>query len=464
MAYPLLPRVVPLCLSCYPASMTRRRRVLVVGSGGREHALAWALWRSPSVEEVVVAPGNAGCEHPAQDGAAAMRTARLASLEPEAILALARGERVDLVVIGPESALCAGAVDALSRAGIEAFGPSRDAARLEGSKAFLKRFAARHGIPTAPFAIFTEAAQAEHYIAERNRPVVVKADGLCAGKGAIVTEHQGEAIEAVRDMLDRGRFGEAGRTVIVEDRLTGMEMSVQALCDGQHLMVLPVARDHKRVGDGDSGPNTGGMGALAPVLVPQEQMHRIETEVLWPTVEGMRTEGTPFRGVLYAGLIVTDDGTPYLLEHNVRFGDPECQVLMPLLDGDVAELLASVARGRLEPAHVEMAPRRHAVVVVLAAEGYPHDPRRGDPIRGLDSAAPALGFPERGAMLFHAGTTTKDGAVVTAGGRVLGVTGVGPTLEQARTSAYQAVNGISFRGMHFRHDIAQKQRGPEQTP
>jgi phosphoribosylamine---glycine ligase len=229
-------------------------------------------------------------------------------------------------------------------------------------------------------------------------------------------------------------------------------------------MVLPVARDHKRVDDGDVGPNTGGMGAFAPVLVAAEQLGRIEREVLWPTVEGMRAEGTPFRGVLYAGLMVADDGTPYLLEHNVRFGDPECQVLMALLDGDLGALLASVVRGELNPAHVAVSARRHAVVVVLAAEGYPHEPRRGDAVSGLGSAAPELGFPERGAMLFHAGTAVRDGAVVTAGGRVLGATGVGASLEQARASAYQAVGGISFPGMHYRRDIAQKQRGAEPTP
>ena len=427
--------------------------MLVVGSGGREHALAWALSRSASTAQVIVAPGNAAaCAGPGVDGGM-IRAAPLAALEPEPIVALAQRERADLVVIGPEGPLCAGAADALTAAGISVFGPSAAGARLEGSKAFLKRFATRHQIPTAPYEIFTEPGPAERYVAERGKAVVVKADGLCGGKGAIVTSQPDEAIEAIRDLLVRRRFGEAGRTVIVEDRLSGEELSVLALSDGERLQVLPVARDHKRLGDGDAGPNTGGMGAYAPVPVDASLLDRIEREVLRKTIHGMRAEGTVFRGVLYAGILVSADGTPFLLEHNVRFGDPECQALMPLLDGDLGALLGSIAAGRLEPEHISVARDRHAVTVVVAASGYPGSPRRGDTIAGLPQAVPRE-FPLRGAAVFHAGTRCSADSVLTDGGRVLGVTGVGSSLARARAQAYQAVATIRFAGMQLRRDIA----------
>ncbi|MBI4700040.1 MAG: phosphoribosylamine--glycine ligase [Deltaproteobacteria bacterium] len=428
--------------------MSAARRVLVVGSGGRENALAWALSRSPSVAEVVVAPGNGGSEVPGGAGRAPRRRAALAATEPAAIVALCREQAASLVVVGPEAPLCAGAVDALAEAGIAAFGPGRAAARLEGSKAFAKRFASRHGIPTPPYGVFERLADAERYIAGRGRPVVVKADGLCAGKGVVVCDTAEQAAAAAQHMLQEGCFGEAGRAVVIEDRLAGAELSVHAVTDGESMLVLPVARDHKRVGEGDSGPNTGGMGAYAPVAVAPQLLARIEAEVLRPALAGMRAQGTPYRGVLYAGLMIDAQGDPSLLEFNVRFGDPETQALAALLDGDLADLLDSAARGRLDPRAVQVAAGRHAVVVVLAAAGYPGAARRGDPVSGIEAAED---IPET--RVHHAGTSLQDGALVASGGRVLGVTSCGTSLERARERAYAAAARVHFAGMHYRRDI-----------
>ena len=429
------------------------RRVLVLGSGAREHALARALSRSVSVAEVVVAPGNAGMAEERPGCAPIRRSALTAGLAPDSVVELARRERADLVVVGPEAPLVAGAVDALEDAGILAFGPRREAAMLEGSKAFLKRFATRHGIPTAPYVIATTFAEAEAAIRRRGAPIVVKADGLCAGKGVVVASTAAEALGAARAMLDERCFGEAGATVVIEDLIPGVEVSVLAVSDGERLFLLPPARDHKRVGDGDAGPNTGGMGAFAPVphgeggLSP-ELLARIERTILRPTIEGMSTEGRPFRGLLFAGVMITPAGEPFLLEHNVRFGDPECEVLLALLDGDVAELLASAARGALDTGTMAIDPGRHALTVILAAAGYPAAPRTGDPIRGVARAS-AL----EGVLVHHAGTAEQDGELVTAGGRVLAVTATGASLTEARARAYRAVDEISFEGMHYRRDI-----------
>lgn len=421
----------------------------MLGSGAREHALARALARSTTTAEVLVAPGNAGTVEEDGAGWASIRRIEDARLEPADVVELARREDVDLVVVGPEGPLCAGVVDALHAAGIAVFGPSQEAARLEASKAFMKQFAARHRIPTADFEIVTDMATAEAEIRRRGAPVVVKADGLCAGKGVVVAQSEEEAIEAARSMLVERRFGDAGRVVVIEEALSGVEASVLAVTDGTALLVLPVARDHKRIFDGDEGPNTGGMGVFAPSPdVGPELLARVEREILRPTIDGMRAEGRPFRGVLFAGLMITPSGVPVLLEHNVRFGDPECEALVALLDGDLAALCASAASGKLDPTAVRVAPGRSAVVVVLAAAGYPGTPRAGDVITGLDEAAKVPGV-----IVHHAGTKRSSEGIVTAGGRVLAVTAVGASIALARERAYEAARHISFEGAHFRTDI-----------
>ncbi|WP_437833206.1 phosphoribosylamine--glycine ligase [Sorangium sp. So ce1153] len=436
-------------MSSTATSRRSDRRILVLGSGGREHALARAFARSPSVAEVIVAPGNAGTRAEGGAGRAPIRRVDLASLSPDEATRLAVRERADLVVVGPEAPLCAGVADALAAAGIAVFGPSGEAARLEGSKAFLKEFAARHGIPTAPFQIARSYDEAARIIRKRGAPIVVKADGLCAGKGVVVATTVDEALAAAKDMLVDRRFGDAGATVILEDAIQGEEASLHAISDGHAIFVLPAARDHKRVGEGDTGPNTGGMGAFAPsARVTPALTARVEREILRPTIDGMRAEGRPFRGVLFAGLMITPAGDPVLLEHNVRFGDPECEALMELLEGDVAELCASAAAGALDPAAARVAPGRHALTVVLAARGYPTAPTTGDAIRGLDAAAAV-----EGAFVNHAGTAERDGAIVTAGGRVLAVTAAGDSLAEARERAFRAASAIDFDGKVLRRDI-----------
>jgi phosphoribosylamine--glycine ligase len=426
------------------------KRVLVVGKGGREHALASKLIAAPSVGSVIVAPGNAGTARLGRrlGGGKELRNA------DGPVLEVARSERIDLVVVGPEAPLCAGLVDELAAAGIPAFGPSWLGARLEGSKAFMKEFAVRHGIPTARHVRVSDPAEARRAVREFRAPPVVKADGLCAGKGVVVAESHEEAIAAAERMLDGSSFGDAGRTVVLEERLLGAEASVHAVSDGERLLVLPSAQDHKRIGDGDVGPNTGGMGSYAPApLVTPALLGRIRTEILEPTVRGMGSEGVPYCGTLYAGLMITPENEPLLLEYNVRFGDPETQVLVNVIDGDLAQALLGAATGRLDPDSLSTN-GEHALCVVLAAEGYPDSPRTGDEIVGLDEAEAVPGVD-----VYHAGTRLDGDRVLTDGGRVLGVTARGPTLAEAHERAYRAAELIRFRGKQMRHDIGRRALG-----
>jgi phosphoribosylamine--glycine ligase len=426
------------------------KRVLLVGSGAREHALAEAVARSGAV--VFVAPGNAGTT-------TLGRNVPIQLDDVPGLVDLAVRESVDLVVVGPELPLTLGLVDALADRGIPAFGPTRAAARLEASKAFMKRFLARHGIPTASFEIFDDAALARDYVQRRGAPIVIKADGLAAGKGVVVAGSTEEALAAISRMMQEGAFGEAGRTVVIEDVLPGQEASFHVVCDGKLCVPLVPAEDHKRVGNGDRGPNTGGMGAYAPAPLVTPAVHgKVMDRIILPTLAAMERDGTPFRGVLFAGLMI-EAGEPRLLEYNVRFGDPEATVLLPLYEGDVLELLERAARAELSglvseaaSLHGESSPRS-ALSVVMAAEGYPAKPTTGDVISGL--GAPL----EPGAFVLHAGTAFgRESDVVTAGGRVLTVGASAATLAEASAVAYRTVEGIHFRGEHHRTDIGHRAR------
>jgi phosphoribosylamine--glycine ligase len=416
-------------------------KILVVGGGGREHALCWALAASPLVSELYCAPGSDAIAREA-------RRVPLALDDVAAIVAFCRDQGIELVVPGPELPLVLGLVDRLEEAGIPAFGPSAVAARLEGSKAFAKEFCARHGIPTAPFKTFTreQADAARAYVRERGAPIVVKADGLAAGKGVTVASSVDEALAALDAAFD-GAFGAAGDVVLIEDCLVGEEASLFALVDGASVLEFGTAQDHKRVGEGDSGPNTGGMGAYAPApCMTPELIEQAMAEIVRPTVAGMAAEGTPYRGVLYAGLMLTASG-PQLLEFNVRFGDPECQALLPRLMTDLGQLLQGGAEGMLSHMDLRWYPE-HVMTVVMAAKGYPGDYARGSEIRGLDAAAQV-----EGVTIFHAGTRIEDGRVLADGGRVLNVTASGATLEEARARAYAAIERIDWPEGFCRRDI-----------
>jgi phosphoribosylamine---glycine ligase len=415
-------------------------RVLIVGSGGREHALAWVIAASPLVEHVYCAPGNAGIAEEAE-------CVPVSASDTGAIIDFCRRAAVDFVVVGPEAPLVAGLVDALETAGIPAFGPSAAAAALEGSKSFMKDLCAREGIPTASYQRFRDAAAAKTYIAEQGAPIVVKADGLAAGKGVIVAATITEADRAVDAMLGEGRFGGAGAEIVVEECLRGEEASFFALVDGATALPLAAAQDHKRVGDGDTGPNTGGMGAYSPTPAATPAIEGTVMErIVLPTVRAMARDGRPFKGVLFAGLMLTEDG-PKLLEYNVRFGDPECQTLMMRLKSDLLPALMAARDGVLKQVDL----RWHddtALCVVLAANGYPDDPQRGSEIRGVAAAAA-----DPNVKIFHAGTRRDGTRLIADGGRVLGVTALGRDLAATRTRAYSAVDKIDWPGGFHRRDI-----------
>ncbi len=415
-------------------------KILVVGSGGREHALCWAIAASPLVEKLYCAPGNAGI-------AAEAECVSVDAEDVDGLVRFAVEGGIDFVVVGPEAPLVAGLVDRLEAEGVKAFGPSADAAMLEASKGFTKDLCVKYGIPTAAYGRFTEIAPAKAYIREAGAPIVVKADGLAAGKGVIIAETVAEADSAVDDMLGAGRFGAAGAAVVIEEFLTGEEVSFFALVDGRHALPLASAQDHKRVGDGDVGPNTGGMGAYSPAAIVTEAMAALIMErIIMPTVEAMLEEGRPYKGVLYAGLMI-EDGTPTLLEYNVRFGDPECQVLMPRLMSDLLPALIAARDGVLDMFDL----RWHddaALTVVMASDGYPGAYQKGTEIRGLEAAG-ALD----GVTVFHAGTRGDGSRVLADGGRVLGVTALRPSIAEARARAYEAVGRIDWPQGFCRRDI-----------
>ena len=413
--------------------------ILILGSGGREHALAWKMAASPLADKLYCAPGNAGI-------AAEAECVALDLADHAAVIAFAKDRKIDLVVVGPEVPLCAGIVDDLEAAGIKAFGPSKWAARLEGSKGFTKDLCKANKIPTAAYERFKGAEAAKAYVRQQGAPIVVKADGLAAGKGVVVAETVAEA-EAAIDMMFDGGLGQPAWEIVIEACLVGEEASFFALCDGETAIALASAQDHKRVGDGDKGPNTGGMGAYspAPVMTP-EMNQRVMDEIIHPTVRAMKAMGAPFKGVLFAGLMITKDG-PQLIEYNVRFGDPECQVLMLRLMSDLVPALMAARDGQLKNFDLRWYPDA-ALTVVMAANGYPGDYQRGSPIAGLDAAAQV-----EGVEIFHAGTKADGGRVLSNGGRVLNVCARGKTVAEAQQRAYQAVDKIDWPGGFCRRDI-----------
>lgn len=414
-------------------------KVLVVGSGGREHAICWKLAQSPHVEELYCAPGNGGIAEVA-------RCVPIAATDVQAVTAWAGEQKMDFVVVAPDDPLALGMVDALEAAGIPAFGPRQDAAMIEASKSFSKDLMAKYHIPTAAYRSFTDREQALAYVAEQGAPIVVKADGLALGKGVIVAQSVEEAQQAVRDMMDGGRFGAAGAKVVVEECMTGPEVTVLAFCDGEHLVCMPSSQDHKRAFDGNRGPNTGGMGAISPSPYYTPKIaRRCMEEIFLPTVAALRNEGRPFQGVIYFGLMLTPGG-PRVVEYNARFGDPECQAVLSLLDSDLMEIFLACREGRLDTLDIRWKGGA-ACCLVLASGGYPGPYVKGLPITGLKQA-------EETAVVFHAGTKRgEDGGVRTNGGRVLGVTALGENLERAIDGAYAAAAHISFQDMHFRRDI-----------
>ncbi|EGR0666740.1 phosphoribosylamine--glycine ligase [Vibrio cholerae] len=427
-------------------------QVLIIGSGGREHALAWKVAQNPQVDTIYVAPGNAGTalEHKVQN-------VNIGITDIPALVAFAQDKAIELTIVGPEAPLVIGVVDAFRAAGLPIFGPTQGAAQLEGSKAFTKDFLARHNIPTAAYANFTEIEPALAYVREKGAPIVVKADGLAAGKGVIVAMTLQEAEDAIQDMLAGNAFGSAGSRVVVEEFLDGEEASFIVMVDGENVLPMATSQDHKRVGDADTGPNTGGMGAYSPAPVVTQDVHdRVMREVIYPTVRGMAAEGNTYTGFLYAGLMIDSTGAPKVIEYNCRFGDPETQPIMMRLQSDLVELCQAAIAGKLDQVESKWDPRA-SIGVVLAARGYPGDYAKGEVISGLPTQESA------GQKVFHAGTETQGDQVVTNGGRVLCATALGNTVLEAQQRAYQLADQIHWNGMFCRRDIGYRAIAREQA-
>ena len=417
-------------------------KILVIGSGGREHTIAKECAKSPRVDQVVVTPGNGGISKE-------FTTFSVPVEDNDGLVALAQNEKIDLVVVGPEVPLCNGVVDALNAVGILAYGPDAAGARLEGSKAYTKDFLAKYSVPTAAYGNFSEVEPALQYLEQCALPVVVKASGLAAGKGVLICDTMEDARDAVEDMLSGESFGESGKEVVIEEFLDGEEASLHLICSGESYVAMPMSQDHKKVGDGDTGLNTGGMGAYAPTsVVTPEMLAQYEKDIVRPTLAGLKSEGVDFRGTLYIGLMLTANG-PKVLEFNVRFGDPETQVILPLLADDLVEILLQSARGEPMPESVAFK-EESAMVVVLASNGYPGSYPKGEVITEPTE-------PIDGSVLIHAGTKAENGEVVTAGGRVLGAVGMGPTLADAKEKAYQLAEAVKFESKYYRSDIGHRE-------
>ena len=417
-------------------------KLLVIGSGGREHALAWRLAKTAGLQKIYVAPGNAGTAHEHE-------LTNVNITDPQALADFAEQEKIHLTVVGPEAPLAAGVVNVFRARGLKVFGPTKEAAQLESSKDFAKRFMAKHKIPTAGFETFTDATAAHAYVNGKGAPIVIKADGLAAGKGVVVAVTLDEAHRAIDDMLSGNSMGEAGARVVIEDFLDGEEASFIVMVDGKNVLALASSQDHKRIFDGDQGPNTGGMGAYSPAPCVTPEVHaKAMREIILPTVRGMAADGMPYTGFLYAGLMIGKDGSVKVVEFNCRMGDPETQPIMMRLKSDLLDLLEHAVAGKLDQIEAEW-DRRVALGVVLAAANYPETPRKGDVISGLPAES-------EDAHVFHAGTTEQDGKVLTAGGRVLCVTALGDNVKQAQKRAYDTIAGIHFDGMQFRRDIGHR--------
>ncbi len=417
-------------------------KILLIGNGGREHALTWKVAQSPRVSQIFVAPGNPGTAREPKTTNVA-----ISATDVDALKAFALREKIDLTIVGPEAPLAAGVVDAFRAANLAIFGPHKHAAQLESSKAFAKEFLQRHQIPTARYQTFTDIAAAKAYVDQNGAPIVIKADGLAAGKGVIVAMSKDEAYAAIDDMLSGNKFGSAGSRVVIEEFLLGEEASFIVMCDGKNVIPMATSQDHKRRDDGDQGPNTGGMGAYSPAPVVTPTVHqRVMDTVIYPTIKAMAAEGHPYVGFLYAGLMINDQGMPFVIEFNCRFGDPETQPVMMRLQSDLVSLCEAGANGKLDQITAQW-DSRFAVGVVLAAHGYPDDPRKGDEIHGAFASS-------ENAKLFHAGTSEKDGKILTNGGRVLCATALGATAQEAQQNAYALANKVQWNGMFYRKDIA----------